>query len=101
MMADKLTEPQRKELLEPLLAAGWKITEGRDAIAKTFTFANFVEAWGFMSRVALHAEKLNHHPEWFNVYRTVEVTLSTHDAGGLTELDVKLAKRMEALAGGA
>jgi 4a-hydroxytetrahydrobiopterin dehydratase len=98
MMAEKLTEPQRKELLEPLLVAGWQTTEGRDAIRKTFSFANFVEAWGFMTRVALHAEKLNHHPEWFNVYRTVEVTLSTHDAGGLTELDVKLAKRMEALA---
>ena len=75
------------------------MTDGRDAIRKTYTFANFVEAFGFMTRVALHAEKLDHHPEWFNVYRTVEVTLSTHDAGGLTELDVKLATRMDGLAG--
>jgi 4a-hydroxytetrahydrobiopterin dehydratase len=101
MMAEKLTEAQRTELLAPLMAAGWRMVEGRDAITKTFTFANFVEAFGFMSRVALHAEKLNHHPEWFNVYSRVEVTLSTHDAGGLTELDVKLAARMERLAGDA
>jgi 4a-hydroxytetrahydrobiopterin dehydratase len=100
MMAEKLTEAQRKELLEPLLAAGWQMTDGRDAIRKTYAFANFVEAFGFMARAALHAEKLDHHPEWFNVYRTVEVTLSTHDAGGLTELDVKLATRMDRLAGG-
>jgi 4a-hydroxytetrahydrobiopterin dehydratase len=99
MMAEKLTEAQRTELLEPLLAAGWRMTDGRDAIAKTYTFANFVEAFGFMTRAALHAEKLNHHPEWFNVYKTVDVTLSTHDAGGLTELDVKLASRMDRLAG--
>ena len=100
-MAEKLTEAQRTELLAPLMAAGWRMVEGRDAITKTFTFANFVEAFGFMSRVALHAEKLNHHPEWFNVYSRVDVTLSTHDAGGLTELDVKLAARMERLAGDA
>lgn len=98
-MAERLTEAQRTELLEPLLAAGWTLTEGRDAITKTYSFANFVEAFGFMTRAALHAEKLNHHPEWFNVYKTVEVTLSTHDAGGLTELDVKLASRMDRLAG--
>jgi len=98
MMAETLTEAQRRDLLKPLLAAGWQVTEGRDAIRKTYSFANFVEAFGFMSRAALHAEKLNHHPEWFNVYRTVEVTLSTHDAGGLTELDVKLASRMDRLA---
>lgn len=100
-MAEKLTDAQRSELLAPLLDAGWQVADGRDAIRKTFTFANFVEAFGFMSRVALHAEKLDHHPEWFNVYRTVEVTLSTHDAGGLTELDVSLASRMERLAGDA
>jgi 4a-hydroxytetrahydrobiopterin dehydratase len=99
MMAEKLSEAQRTELIAPLEAAGWRMVEGRDAITKTYTFANFVEAFGFMSRVALHAEKLNHHPEWFNVYSRVEVTLSTHDAGGLTELDAKLAARMERLAG--
>ena len=98
-MAEKLTEAQLTEMLAPLMAAGWRKVEGRDAITKTFTFANFVDAFGFMSRVALHAEKLNHHPEWFNVYNRVEVTLSTHDAGGLTELDAKLAARMERLAG--
>lgn len=97
-MAEKLTDSARKEILAPLLDAGWSQTQGRDAIAKTFTFPNFVEAFGWMARVALHAEKLNHHPEWFNVYRTVEVTLSTHDAGGLSELDVKLAQRMDKLA---
>jgi 4a-hydroxytetrahydrobiopterin dehydratase len=98
-MAERLTETQRTELLGPLLATGWQVTEGRDAIRKSFSFANFVEAFGFMTRVALHAEKLNHHPEWSNVYRTVDVTLSTHDAGGLTDLDVKLASRMDRLAG--
>ncbi|MGC5198936.1 4a-hydroxytetrahydrobiopterin dehydratase, partial [Aphanothece microscopica] len=64
---------------------------------KTFTFRNFVEAWGFMSRAALWAEKLNHHPEWSNVYKTVNVVLTTHDAGGLTDLDVRLASKMDAL----
>ena len=97
-MADKLTGAARDEALAPLLASGWQMTEGRDAISKTFTFANFVEAFGWMTRVAIWAEKWNHHPEWFNVYKTVEVTLSTHDAGGLTESDVKLAKKMEQLA---
>jgi 4a-hydroxytetrahydrobiopterin dehydratase len=97
-MAEKLTDAQRTDFLAPLMAAGWRMVEGRDAITKTYKFANFVEAFGFMSRAALHAEKLNHHPEWFNVYNRVEVTLSTHDAGGLTELDVKLAARMERLA---
>jgi 4a-hydroxytetrahydrobiopterin dehydratase len=101
MMAERLTDAEREERLAPLMAVGWQVVEGRDAIRKTYTFANFIDAFGFMSRVALHAEKLNHHPEWFNVYRTVEVTLSTHDAGGLTELDVKLAARMERLAGDA
>lgn len=96
-MTDRLTEDERAEHLPPLIAAGWHITEGRDAIAKSFTFDNFVEAFGWMTRVALFAEKWNHHPEWFNVYKTVDVTLSTHDAGGLTALDVKLANKMEDL----
>ncbi len=97
-MAEKLTDAQRRDLLEPLLANGWEMTEGRDAIRKSFKFGNFVEAFGFMTRAALHAEKLDHHPEWFNVYRTVDVTLSTHDAGGLTSLDIDLATRMDRLA---
>lgn len=96
-MTEKLTDAERQTDLAPLLDNGWKRVEGRDAIAKTFQFRNFVEAFGFMTRAALHAEKLNHHPEWSNVYRTVEVTLTTHDCDGLSALDVKLAKRMDAL----
>jgi 4a-hydroxytetrahydrobiopterin dehydratase len=72
---------------------------GRDAIARKFTFGDFNEAFGFMTRAALVAERMDHHPEWFNVYRTVEVTLSTHDAGGVTELDVRLAEAMDRIAG--
>ena len=72
---------------------------GRDAITKKFVFHDFNEAFGFMARAALIAEKLDHHPEWFNVYKTVEVTLSTHDAGGVTDLDIKLAQAMNRLAG--
>jgi 4a-hydroxytetrahydrobiopterin dehydratase len=98
-MADLLTGDARREALTPLGAAGWGAVEGRDAIRKVYLFKNFVEAWGWMSRVAIWAEKMNHHPEWFNVYRTVDVTLATHDASGLTELDVKLATKMDALAG--
>jgi 4a-hydroxytetrahydrobiopterin dehydratase len=77
---------------------GWEAVDGRDAIAKTFKFADFNAAFGFMSRVALMAEKLDHHPEWFNVYNRVEVTLATHDADGVTELDVQLARFMDAAA---
>lgn len=78
---------------------GWALSANADGIEKTFSFANFSEAFGFMTRVALEAEKLDHHPEWRNVYRTVEVRLSTHVAGGLTELDFKLASRMDRMAG--
>ena len=78
---------------------GWSEVKGRDAISKKFVFADFNEAFGFMTRAALMAEKLDHHPEWFNVYKTVDVTLSTHDAGGLTELDIKLAEAMDKFAG--
>ena len=78
---------------------GWSEVGGRDAITKKFVFKNFNEAFGFMSRVALTAEKMDHHPEWSNIYKTVDVTLSTHDAGGLTELDVKLAEAMDQIAG--
>ena len=95
-MADRLSACARDEALADL--TGWHLVEGRDAIEKTFEFANFVEAFGFMTRTALIAEKLNHHPEWFNVYKTVKVTLSTHDTGGLTMLDVQLAKRMDGFA---
>jgi 4a-hydroxytetrahydrobiopterin dehydratase len=94
-MAEKLTD---RTALEPLLAAGWAMVDGRDALAKTFVFANFIEAFGWMTRAALVAEKLNHHPEWSNVYKTVHVVLTTHDAGGLSDLDVSLAQKMDALA---
>ena len=77
----------------------WELDVSGNAILRTFTFKDFSQAFGFMSRVALAAEKLDHHPEWKNVYKTVEVSLSTHDAGGLTELDFKLAKKMDAFAG--
>jgi len=80
--------------------SGWAAVAGRDAIAKTFVFKDFNAAFGFMSRVALKAERMDHHPEWFNVYNRVEVTLATHDAGGVTELDVQLATFMDAVASG-
>lgn len=90
----------RDEVRAEALAAlpDWREVEGRDAITKVFTFRNFNAAFGFMTRVAMAAEKADHHPEWFNVYKTVEVTLSTHDAGGVTEKDIALARRMETFA---
>jgi len=96
-MAQKLSGAARSRVLARL--NGWAEVKGRDAISKKFVFADFNEAFGFMARVALAAEKLDHHPEWSNVYKTVDVTLSTHDAGGLTELDVKLAEAMDKFAG--
>jgi 4a-hydroxytetrahydrobiopterin dehydratase len=78
--------------------SGWQPVADRDAIAKSFKFADFNAAFGFMTRVALAAEKLDHHPEWFNVYNRVEITLATHDAGGVTELDVTLARLIDAAA---
>jgi len=96
-MAELLSAEARKSALQGL--AGWAEVSGREAIAKTFVFKDFNEAFGFMTRAALVAEKSDHHPEWGNVYKTVEVTLSTHDAGGVTELDIKLAEAMDTLAG--
>jgi len=96
-MAEKLTKDARQAALAKL--AGWSEAAGRDAITRTFVFRDFNEAFGFMTRAALVAEKMDHHPEWFNVYKTVEVTLSTHDAGGVTELDIRLAETMNRLAG--
>ena len=95
-MPTKLDETQRKTLAARL--PGWKMADGRDALQKTFKFADFSAAFGFMARAALAAEKMDHHPEWSNVWNRVEVTLSTHSAGGLTELDVKLAEAMDQLA---
>jgi len=97
-MAQKLTGDARKSAVAR--QNGWSETAGRDAIAKKFVFKDFNQAFGFMTRAALVAEKMDHHLEWFNVYKTVEVTLSTHDAGGLTELDVKLAEAMDKIASG-
>ena len=96
-MAQKLSPDARKAALARL--AGWSEVAGRDAITRKFVFKDFNQAFGFMTRVALVAEKMDHHPEWFNVYKTVEVTLATHDAGGVTEFDVKLAEAMDRLAG--
>jgi 4a-hydroxytetrahydrobiopterin dehydratase len=95
-MAEKLSNERRAEVLGQL--ADWQAVDGRDAITRTFKFKDFNEAFGFMARAALVAEKMDHHPEWFNVYNRVDVTLSTHDAGGLTELDVELAAAMDRLA---
>ncbi len=88
-----------EEDLAPLLRAGWVLSDDTTAISKRFQFKNFVEAFGWMTKAAFAAEKLNHHPDWSNVYRTVDVTLTTHDSQDLTALDVKLATRMDALAG--
>ncbi len=93
-MVAKLQGDARKTALASI--KGWAEVEGRDAIGKSFKFKDFSEAWGFMARIALAAEKLDHHPEWFNVYNRVDITLSTHDAGGLSERDIALAKLIEA-----
>jgi 4a-hydroxytetrahydrobiopterin dehydratase len=91
-----LSEAERAAALGHL--AGWSTVAGRNAITRSFKFATFSAAFGFMTRAALVAEKLDHHPEWFNVYNRVDVTLATHDAGGVTLLDVDLAKAMNAIA---
>jgi 4a-hydroxytetrahydrobiopterin dehydratase len=96
-MVERLSEQARKSALKGLL--GWTETPGREAITRTFVFKDFNEAFGFMSRAALVAEKNDHHPEWRNVYKTVEVVLATHDAGGITSRDIELATAMNAIAG--
>jgi 4a-hydroxytetrahydrobiopterin dehydratase len=96
MSRAKLTAEAREAALAKL--PGWSEVSGREAITKRFVFKDFNAAFGFMARAALVAEKLDHHPEWFNVYKTVEVTLATHDAGGVTELDIRLAEAMERFA---
>ena len=96
-MTDRLSAAARKAALQEV--PGWVELEGRDAIGRTFTFRDFNEALGFMARVALVAEKQDHHPEWRNVYKTVEVALTSHDAGGVTARDIELAKAMNAIAG--
>jgi len=93
---EKLNEIEIASALKDL--SGWEKLDERDAIAKTFKFKNFNEAFGFMTRAAMVAEKIDHHPEWFNVYNKVDVTLATHDVDGITSLDIKLAKAMEKFA---
>jgi 4a-hydroxytetrahydrobiopterin dehydratase len=95
-MASKLTGKARSDALGSLKK--WKEGPGRDAIQRSFKFADFTHAWGFMTKVALAAEKADHHPEWSNVYNKVEITLSTHDAGGLSDKDVALAKFIDSVA---
>src|ERR1041384_52261 len=93
-----LSEKERDEALTRL--EGWTFDEGRNGIAKSFAFADFGEAFAFMTRIALEAEKADHHPEWSNVWNKVDILLSTHSEGGVTEKDIALAARIEAIAGG-
>ena len=95
-MAEKLTGDARRSALADL--DGWSEVDGRDAISRSFRFADFNAAFGFMTRVALKAEAMDHHPEWFNVYNRVDVTLATHDAGGVTGKDIALARFIDAAA---
>merc|ERR1712107_89425 len=100
MAPTKLTSEERSSDLALILKNGWAMDEsGRDAIQKKFNFKDFNEAFGFMTRVAIKADKMNHHPEWFNVYNRVEVTLSTHDCSGLSRNDIKLAQFMDQIVG--
>jgi len=98
-MTEKLSPQERSALVTELAQTGWREVSSRDAIEKEFVFSNFVAAFGFMTKVALYAEKWNHHPEWSNVYKTVNVTLTTHDADGLSALDAKLARKMDDIQG--
>ena len=92
---DKLSTVDRETKLKKFLGNGWLLDETRDAITKEFQFKNFIEAFSWMTKVAFWAEKINHHPEWFNVYRNVRVVLTTHDVQGLSSLDLELASKMD------
>ena len=94
-MPNKLTQIERNDELLSLLNNDWKIVDNRDAIFKKFKFKSFIQAFSWMTSVAIIAEKMDHHPEWANVYSTVEVTLTTHSVGGLTKLDLTLARKMD------
>ncbi len=96
-MSEKLSDAARETMLAPLLDSGWQMVEGRDAITKTYKFEDFTEAFGWMTRAAIWAEKWDHHPEWSNTYNSVQVTLTSHDVGGLSSRDAKLARKMDAL----
>ena len=100
-MADKLTAKAKKDFMAKAKAKGWKKVRGREAISKSFLFGDFNAAFAWMSRVAMMAEKLDHHPEWANVYKTVDVVLTTHDVGGVSNLDVAMAQFMDKTAGAA
>jgi 4a-hydroxytetrahydrobiopterin dehydratase len=97
-MIQKLTSEERTQQVAQL--NGWQNVEGRDAIKRQFKFADFNEAFGFMTRVAIKAQEMDHHPEWFNVYSNVEITLSTHDANGITERDIRLARFIDEITAG-
>lgn len=99
-MSERISDGSRDTVLGPLFNNGWAMVDGRDAIHKAFEFKDFTDAFGWMTRVAIWAEKWDHHPEWSNVYRTVNVTLITHDVDGISTLDAKLARKMDSLAGG-
>lgn len=96
-MTEKLSAETRGPVLDPLFANGWEMVDGRDAITKTYKFGDFADAFGWMTRAAIWAEKWGHHPEWSNVYNKVTVTLTTHDVDGLSALDAKLARKMDGL----
>ncbi|WP_163847467.1 4a-hydroxytetrahydrobiopterin dehydratase [Pseudooceanicola aestuarii] len=96
-MTEKLSDTARKSLIEPLLASGWTLEQQDTVLAKTFRFDDFPCAFGFMTRAAIYAEKWDHHPDWSNSYNTVAVRLTTHDVGGITSLDAKLARKMDQL----
>ena len=96
-MVSRLVDSEKENAVGKLSKNGWKHLKERDAIKKSFEFGNFIEAFGWMTKVAIHAEKMNHHPEWLNVYKTVEVILTTHDCGGLSDLDLKMAEKMDLL----
>lgn len=95
---ERLSEETRGTLLSPMIDAGWSVQPDRDAIEKTYKFADFADAFGWMTKAAIWAEKWDHHPEWFNVYGKVKVVLTTHDVDGLSTLDIKLARKMDGLA---
>lgn len=96
-MTEKLSDATRGPLLDPLFQTGWTLLDDRDAISKTFKFNSFVDAFGWMTRAAIWAEKWNHHPEWSNIYNKVTVVLTTHDVGGVSAQDAKLARKFDSL----
>lgn len=96
-MTERLSVAARDAVLGPLFASGWQMADERDAITKEFRFGSFIEAFGWMTKAAIWAEKWDHHPEWSNVYNRVTVTLTTHDVDGLSGLDAKLARKMDSL----